>query len=106
MIFRMTMVEEFDEEGAIWKIGDNEYIVQKNRCGEDDLYWTDSLEEAYKEFIDEEEEPLNFELHDGDELIDLMTEYVTLTMPRLRQLMDEQGFELNMTTHKIIKKED
>lgn len=96
MIFSLTVVEEFGEEGAIWKIGDNEYIVQKNRCGEDDLYWTDSLEEAYKEFVsEEEEESVNFELHEGDELIDLMTEYEALTMPRLKQLMAEQGFYMD-----------
>lgn len=96
MIFSLTVVEEFSEEGAIWKIGDNEYIVQKNRCGEDDLYWTDSLEEAYKEFVSEEEEELvNFELREGDKLIDLMTEYEALTMPRLKQLMAEQGFYMD-----------
>ena len=92
MIFRLTMVEDFDVNGAIWKIGDNEYIVQKNMCGEDDLYWTDSLEEAHREFISEEEELVSFELHEGDDLIDLMTEHETLTMPRLKQLMEEQGF--------------
>ena len=105
MIFSLTVVEEFSEEGAIWKIGDNEYIVQKNRCGEDDLYWTDSLEEAYKEFVSEEEEELvNFELHEGDDLFDLMCEYESLTWPRFKELMAEQGFELDMTTRKLIKK--
>ena len=92
MIFRLTMVEDFDVNGAIWKIGDNEYIVQKNMCGEDDLYWTDSLEEAQRESISEAEELVSFELHEGDDLIDLMTEHETLTMPRLKQLMEEQGF--------------
>lgn len=96
MIFSLTMVEDFDVDGAIWKIGDNEYIVQKNICDEDDLYWTDSLEEARKEFISEEEEELvTFELHEGDKLIDLMTEYEALTMPRLKQLMAEQGFYMD-----------
>lgn len=95
MISRLTTVEEFSEEGAIWKIGDNKYIVQKNMCGEDDLYWTDSLEEAYKEFVSEEEELVNFELHEGDKLIDLMTEYEALTMTRLKQLMREQGFYID-----------
>ena len=104
MIFGLTVVEEFSEEGAIWKIGDNEYIVQKNRCGEDDLYWTDSLEEAYREFVSEEEKELvNFELHEGDKLIDLMTEYEALTMPRLKQLMAEQGYYLDKE-HFIIRK--
>ena len=97
MIFSLTMVEDFDVDGAIWKIGDNEYIVQKNICGEDDLYWTDSLEEARKEFIsdEEEEELVTLELHEGDKLIDLMTEYELLTMPRLKQLMEEQGFYMD-----------
>ena len=97
MIFSLTMVEDFDVDGAIWKIGDNEYIVQKNICGEDDLYWTDSLEEARKEFIsdEEEEELVTLELHEGDKLIDLMTKYEALTMPRLKQLMEEQGFYMD-----------
>lgn len=104
MIFRMTTVEEFSEKGAIWKIGDNEYIVQKNMCGEDDLYWTDNLEEAYKEFVSEEEELVNFELHESDKLIDLMTEYEALTMPRLKQMMIEQGFYLDKSDFIIKKK--
>lgn len=107
MMERLTVVEEFSEEGAIWKIGDNEYIVQKNRCGEDDLYWTDSLEEAYKEFVSEEEEELvNLTLHDEDKLVDLMTEYETLSMPRLKQLMAEQGFYLDKSDLTIKRKEE
>lgn len=106
MIFSLTMVEDFDVDGAIWKIGDNEYIVQKNMGGEDDLYWTDSLEEARKEFIGEEEEsePLNFELHEGDDLFILMCKCESLTWPRFKELMAEQGFEMDMTTYKVVKK--
>ncbi len=105
MIFSLTMVEDFDVDGAIWKIGDNEYIVQKNRCGEDDLYWTDSLEEARKEFIgeEEEEELQHIKLEDGMKLMDLIVEYETLSMPQLRKLMEEQGYYLDKE-HLVIRK--
>lgn len=106
MIFRMIMVEEFSEEGAIWKIGENEYIVQKYIYGEDDLYWTDSLEEAHKEFMGEEEEELvDFKLHEGDKLIDLMIEHEALSLPRLRTLMRQQGFYMDKQSMTIVKRD-
>lgn len=105
MIFSLTVVEEFGEEGAIWKIGDNEYIVQKNMCGEDDLYWTDSLEEAYKEFVsEEEEEELHIKLVNGMRLVDLMVEYETLSYPMLKKLMAEQGYYLDKSDFIIKRK--
>ena len=105
MMESLTLIEEFDFEGTIWQLGDDSFIIQVNNCGEDMLYWTDDLAEARKKFVGEEEdEPLNFVLHEGDTLIDLMTKYETLSMPALRTLMERQGFYLDKSDMTIKKK--
>ena len=107
---RLTYLD-MTEEGCIYEM-DNGYIVVVFACrgGEDTLYFTRDIKEA-KEKIgliipEEESESLNLELHEGDDLFDLMCEYESLTWPRFKELKAEQGFELDMTTRKVVKKED
>lgn len=102
---------DMTEDGCIYEM-DNGYIVVAFACrgGEDTLYFTKDINEA-KEKIgliapEEGSEPLNLELHEGDDLFDLMCKYEALTWPRFKELMAEQGFELDMPTRKVIKKED
>ena len=103
---RLTMIEEFDSDGTIWKIdNDGGYIVQVNRCGEDDLYHTDDLEEARAYFLPEEEEELpHIVLENGMRVIDLMVKYETLSKPMLDRLMEEQGYYLDKERFVIRKK--
>lgn len=90
---------EMSEDGCIYELNGG-YIVVEFACrgGPDALYYTNDVKEARDKIgigEPEEEEPLQLELHEGDKLIDLMTEHETLTMPRLKQLMTEQGFYMD-----------
>lgn len=90
---------EMSEDGCIYELNGG-YIVVEFACrgGSDTLYYTNDIKEARDKIgvgEPEEEEPFNLELHEGDKLIDLMTEYEALTMPRLEQLMAEQGFYMD-----------
>lgn len=100
---------EMSEEGCIYELNSG-YVVVVFACrgGPDSLYYTNDIKEARDKIgIGEaEEEPFNLELHEGDVLFDLMCEHEALTWPRFKELMAEQGFELDMSTRKVIKKED
>lgn len=97
------------EDGCVYGLNGG-YIVVVFACrgGPDTLYYTDDREEAFDEIgmgePDAKEEPFNLELHEGDVLFDLMCKYESLTWPRFKELMAEQGFKLDMTTHKVVKK--
>lgn len=98
---------EMSEDGCIYELNGG-YIVVEFACrgGPDTLYYTNDIKEARDKIgigEPEEEELVNFELHEGDELIDLMSKYDTLSMPRLKQLMEEQGYYLDKK-HFVIRK--
>ena len=89
------------EDGCIYAMDEGKgFIVVVFACrgGADSLYFTKDVREA-KDKIGlrdpEKDEPLDFELHEGDVLIDLMTKYEELGMTRLREMMEEQGFYMD-----------
>lgn len=87
------------EDGCVYGLNGG-YIVVVFACrgGPDTLYYTDNREEAFDKIgirdPDIEEEPLQLELHEGDNLYDIMCEHETLSWswPRLRKYMEEHGF--------------
>ena len=87
------------EDGCVYGLNGG-YVVVVFACrgGPDTLYYTDDREEAFDKIGMREpdaEEKIRIELVNGMNLIDLMTEYEALTMPRLKQLMAEQGFYMD-----------
>ena len=97
---------EMSEDGCIYELNGG-YIVVVFACrgGSDTLYHTNDIREARDKIGIRklEEEELHIKLENGMRVIDLMTEYEALSMPRLKQLMEEQGYYLDKE-HLIIRK--
>jgi hypothetical protein len=97
---------EMSEDGCIYELNGG-YIVVVFACrgDSDTLYHTNDIREARDKIgvgEPEEEEPVQIQLHNGERLIDLMIENETLSYPRLKQLMEEQGYYLD--EQKVIRK--
>lgn len=95
------------EDGCIYELNSG-YVVVVFACrgGPDTLYYTNDIKEARDKIgigEPDAEEELHIELVNGMKLVDLMTEYETLSMPQLNKLMEEQGYYLDKK-HYIIKK--
>jgi len=98
---------EMSEDGCIYELNGG-YVVVVFACrgGSDTLYYTNDIKEARDKIglgEPEEEESVQIQLHNGERLIDLMIEYETLSYPRLKELMEEQGYYLDKE-HFVIRK--
>ena len=98
----LTLLES-NEEGCIYQMGRGGYVVDVFACrgGPDRMYFTMVYDDARELIGEQPEEPLQIILHENDDAYNLMCEYPTLGLKRLRQLAKEQGFKL--VNWKIIK---